>query len=363
MRRRTCIILAFAVLACLSACSGSRESESTGIAVEFTASPVSGSLPLTVQFTDQSTAEGITAWSWSFGDGGASTQQNPSHTYSTAGSFDVTLAVTNAKGTETLTKTAFINVTDGGGGTDTFTFVPSEITVAPGERIDFVLEKGVSPYQVGYVDAADIESYSDLSQMEGQVNTETGVGYYVAGPNDNCTDRLAAMDANGEVCYLTITVSSSGGEPPPPPPGPGRLPGSPTAGEEAVFDMVNQERQNVGRSPLSWCEGLYNCAKAHSCDMCDRDFFSHVNPEGEGPSDRGRLGHAGSYTFQSIVPSPYAWIGENIAYGYTDPAAIMNMWMNSTGHRNNILNPDYTHIGVGHCTGCGRHWTQTFGTR
>jgi len=134
--------------------------------------------------------------------------------------------------------------------------------------------------------------------------------------------------------------------------------------EQDVFDMVNDERASAGASALAWCDGLHACAKAHSNDMCDRGFFAHTNPDGEDPSARGRLGHAGTYTFQSIVSSPYSWgIAENIAMGQTSPAQVMTGWMNSPGHRANILNSSYTHIGVGLCDGCGRHWTQNFGTR
>jgi uncharacterized repeat protein (TIGR02543 family) len=76
---------------------------------EFTASPTSGAVPLTVNFTDLSV--GATSWSWNFGDTGTSTQQNPTHTYTTAGTFTVTLTVTNASGSDTETKANYINVT------------------------------------------------------------------------------------------------------------------------------------------------------------------------------------------------------------------------------------------------------------
>jgi uncharacterized protein YkwD len=135
------------------------------------------------------------------------------------------------------------------------------------------------------------------------------------------------------------------------------------ADEQAVFEIVNDERATAGVGPLEWCDGLYACAKAHSNDMCDHGFFAHTNPDGENPSDRGRLGHAGSYTFTPIVSNPYGGINENIAYGFSTPAAVMNAWMSSSGHRANILNSRSTHIGVGVCDQCGTHWTQNFGNR
>ena len=143
---------------------------------------------------------------------------------------------------------------------------------------------------------------------------------------------------------------------------PGGDPANAEQAESDVFDMVNEERTAAGVNPLSWSDALYELAKAHSNDMCDRGFFSHVNPEGEDPSGRGRAGHAGTYTFNPCVPDPFFGVGENIAMGQTSAQQVMDGWMNSPGHRANILNGSYTHIGVGLCSGCGTHWTQCFGT-
>jgi len=144
---------------------------------------------------------------------------------------------------------------------------------------------------------------------------------------------------------------------------PGSDPGSSTGEEQKVFELVNDEREAAGVNPLEWCNGLYELAKAHSNDMCDRGFFNHINPDGEDPMDRARLGHAGSYTFTPIVPDPYTRIAENIAQSFSTAEQVMQAWMRSPGHRAQILNGANTHIGVGQCAGCGRHWTQNFGTR
>jgi len=77
----------------------------------FVGSPTSGNRPLVVQFTDQSTGS-ITSWSWSFGDGGTSTLQSPSHTYNSAGYFTVSLTVTGTGGSDTMTRTNYIHVTE-----------------------------------------------------------------------------------------------------------------------------------------------------------------------------------------------------------------------------------------------------------
>ncbi len=144
---------------------------------------------------------------------------------------------------------------------------------------------------------------------------------------------------------------------------PGSNPGDASAEEQKVFELVNEEREKAGLGAVQWCDGIAACARAHSNDMCDRNYFSHTNPEGEGPSDRGRAGHAGSYTFDPIVPSPYQYLAENIAMGQSSAEQAMHDWMNSSGHRNNILTGSHTHVGIGRCEGCGRHWTQIFSRR
>nr|MEE4266491.1 S8 family serine peptidase [Candidatus Krumholzibacteria bacterium] len=85
---------------------------------DFSGTPVSGDFPLAVQFTDLS-ANGPTSWSWTFGDGGTSTVQNPGHTYTAAGTYTVSLAVSNVYGSDTETKTGYITVTEPSTGGDT----------------------------------------------------------------------------------------------------------------------------------------------------------------------------------------------------------------------------------------------------
>jgi len=86
----------------------------------FVGSPTSGTFPLSVSFSDQS-AGVPTSWNWTFGDGATSTAQNPSHTYTVAGTFSVSLTATNAQGSDAITKNAYITVTDPG---DTYASLP-----------------------------------------------------------------------------------------------------------------------------------------------------------------------------------------------------------------------------------------------
>ncbi|MEU6146753.1 CAP domain-containing protein [Streptomyces sp. NPDC047081] len=120
-----------------------------------------------------------------------------------------------------------------------------------------------------------------------------------------------------------------------------------------VVDFTNRERARAaGLPPLAVDPLLTTAAQAHSADMVARAFYSHTSPEGSQPWDRAAA--AGS-TRRSI--------GENIACGQRSPAEVVEGWMNSPGHRANILKPDFTHIGIGFAGGgqAGTYWTQLFG--
>jgi PKD repeat protein len=103
----------------------------------FSGSPTSGVIPLTVAFTDTST-NSPTSWSWNFGDGGTSTARNPSHTYTVAGTYTVTLQVANAGGTNTLTRTNYITATP----------PPPDFTVSASPAKQTVHQGGSTSYQV-----------------------------------------------------------------------------------------------------------------------------------------------------------------------------------------------------------------------
>nr|WP_276514143.1 CAP domain-containing protein [Actinomadura citrea] len=117
--------------------------------------------------------------------------------------------------------------------------------------------------------------------------------------------------------------------------------------------MTNAERAKNGCGALTVDSRLQAAAQGHSDDMVARDFFDHTDPSGKNPGDR-------------ITAAGYRWstYGENIAYGQRTPAAVMSAWMNSSGHRANILNCRFKNIGVGVTLKSGTpYWTQNFGTR
>jgi uncharacterized protein YkwD len=126
--------------------------------------------------------------------------------------------------------------------------------------------------------------------------------------------------------------------------------------ETEVLELVNQMRLAENLHPLAWDSQLHEAAFGHSEDMAANDYFSHTSLDGRTPFDRIR--DAG-YLFNAA--------GENIAAGYSTPQAVVNGWMNSTGHRQNILSSTYCDLGVGyayHASGVYHHyWTQNFGRR
>lgn len=106
--------------------------------------------------------------------------------------------------------------------------------------------------------------------------------------------------------------------------------------ELQIFELTNVIRSLYNKSSLSWEEEVSNVAFAHSKDMADNDYFSHDSLSGEGLSDR--LAH------QNIT---YRLAGENIAANYPDALATVVGWLNSPGHRESLLNNEFTHLGVG----------------
>ncbi|TYR79188.1 hypothetical protein FZC66_16365 [Priestia megaterium] len=119
--------------------------------------------------------------------------------------------------------------------------------------------------------------------------------------------------------------------------------------EQQVAELVNQERQKQGLKPLTLDKELSDVARTKSKDMMDKGYFDHNSPTYGSPFD-----------MMKQFGIKYTAAGENIAKGQKTPEEVMNGWMNSDGHRKNILNPNFTHIGVGFVEGDSTYWTQMF---
>ncbi len=121
--------------------------------------------------------------------------------------------------------------------------------------------------------------------------------------------------------------------------------------EKEVIRLVNEERAKAGLGALRENVALSNVARTKSNDMKDKGYFSHTSPTYGSP-----------FEMMKSFGISYSYAGENIAMGQRTPAEVMKGWMNSEGHRNNILNSNFTEIGVGYAVDQnGRaYWTQMF---
>ncbi|MGD3108089.1 CAP domain-containing protein [Streptomyces sp. YGL11-2] len=129
-----------------------------------------------------------------------------------------------------------------------------------------------------------------------------------------------------------------------------KAPETGTSAAAQVLSLVNQQRATAGCSPVADSSQLDGLAQHFSEDMAQRGFFGHTDPDGHTPWDRARV--------LGITDLG----GENIARGQADARAVMDTWMNSPGHRANILNCEYRTLGVGaHFGPGGPWWTQEFG--
>ncbi|UQZ82942.1 Cysteine-rich secretory protein family protein [Paenibacillus konkukensis] len=113
-----------------------------------------------------------------------------------------------------------------------------------------------------------------------------------------------------------------------------------------VINLVNQERAKAGLSALTEDSSLSNMALVKAKDMYTNNYFDHNSPTYGSPFD-----------MMKQFGISYSYAGENIAKGQRDPQEVMNSWMNSQGHRENILSPNYTKIGVAYYNG---EWVQEF---
>ncbi len=121
-----------------------------------------------------------------------------------------------------------------------------------------------------------------------------------------------------------------------------------SAYEMEVLRLVNAERAKQGLSALTYSKELSDGAREKSLDMKQKGYFSHTSPTYGSPFDQMK---ARGITYRSA--------GENIAMGYATPEAVVNAWMNSEGHRANILSSKYTQIGIGYVKE-GHYCTQWF---
>ncbi|MFG2338676.1 CAP domain-containing protein [Streptomyces yangpuensis] len=146
-----------------------------------------------------------------------------------------------------------------------------------------------------------------------------------------------------------VTKKPQAPQPPKTSPAPAPAPAA-SGSVAAVLALVNQERAAAGCPAVTLNAKLTKAAQDHSADMAANSNMSHTGSDGSDPGTR-------------ITRAGYAWrtYGENVAYGYSTPEKVMEGWMNSPGHRENILNCSFKEIGIG-LAQPNHYWTQDFGT-
>jgi PKD repeat protein len=165
----------------------------------FVAATTTGNAPLSVQFIDSST-NAPTAWAWSFGDSGTSTEQNPSHTYTSAGAYTVTLTATNADGSNTISKTGYITV--------------SETIAAPVASFGSSANTGTSPLTIQFTDSSAntptswVWSFGDggTSTVQHPSHIYTTAGSYTV---TLTATNAGGSNTNSQAGYITVTSAAT----------------------------------------------------------------------------------------------------------------------------------------------------------
>jgi PKD repeat protein len=168
----------------------------------FTGSPTNGIVPLTVGFTDTSTGGQPTSWAWTFGDGGTSTAQNPSHIYTAAGTYSVTLTATNTVGSNSITKTNYITVTP----------PPPDFTISVSPAKQTVHQGGSTSYTVAITPSNGFTGQVTLS-VSGLPSGASAT--FSVNPVNGSTTSSSTLNisttSNTQRGGRTLTITASGG--------------------------------------------------------------------------------------------------------------------------------------------------------
>ena len=179
-----------------------------------------------------------------------------------------------------------------------------------------------------------------------------GGGHGSARPTPSARTSPTAAPTPTPSPSATTAAPSASATPPSTAPS-GSATASPVVGTAAdqVLALVNAQRVQHGCAALTASAPLTALAQAFSVEMDVRNFFDHTDPDGKTPWDRAK-----ALGITNLG-------GENIAMGQQTPEDVMTAWMNSPGHRANILNCSYHSLGVGvqFATGAGPWWTEDFG--
>ncbi|MFE4450179.1 sigma-70 family RNA polymerase sigma factor [Streptomyces sp. NPDC056796] len=231
-------------------------------------------------------------------------------------------------------------------------------TVAAGLAAVAVLGGGGTAVHL-YADDPDEEPATAVAPLTGPSASESAAAPPSPSPSTPSASPSSVPPSPSATKSPSASPSRSATATPAKPPkprapssGPAATPKATTAPSvaEEVIALVNTERAKEGCGSVSGNALLAKAASDHSADMVARDYFSHTSPDGTDPGAR-------------ITAAGYRWstYGENIAKGQQTAESVMDSWMNSEGHRANILNCAFKEIGIGREDSSGGPvWTQNF---
>ncbi len=311
-----------------------------------------------VTFTDHSSGS-VTKWAWDFGDGSASTEQNPSHTYDDNGSYDVSLVVTDADG-RTDSQKIGIDVKNAAPevSADDVTVETEDDPIAldvrvadPGHRDGEALQLAAAwdssdpglPTPITTTIAAGATQEFDLGTL----------------PFGTYQLRLTVTDKDGGTATTVVQVSVGQSATVEPDdtidtePAPGCDFGITLGTQEAdTIDLLNTYRAASHLPPVYASPTLTQAAQAHAQWMVDNGLLSHIGANGSTPQDRAL---AAGYPRENAV-------GENLAFTGPKPLDAIFGWRNSPTHNTNMLRPFWRAIGVARIvTADGTYWVHVFG--
>jgi uncharacterized protein YkwD/plastocyanin len=312
---------------------------------DFDHTPVSVKEGRVVRFFDRSTdpENNVNRWAWNFGDGGTSTARDPHHFFfdnNAAGSpYNVTLTVTDSENASSAPVTKPVVVEN----------LPpeAELDDAAGQ-VDQPITMRLKIWDPSRVDAQELDFdlkrngaiiYSQVNKTAGSWIVTFPANYFTAGTHPlelELRDKDGASDtASG---FVTATAEPP---PPPPPPPPPVFTCDPTVSldseEKAFLEAVNAYRAENELDPVAASPTLTKAADKHTDDMVANDFFEHNSPtDGSTPFGRAQAkGYPGSS------------VGENLALDFLTGRDVLLGWKSSTtGHNENMLNPDWKAVGI-----------------
>lgn len=211
------------------------------------------------------------------------------------------------------------------------------IAIADGKVVGWYTDATDFSYQ-GLTTSSKVSSINSVFGKSASLNRTISVSdsgnkitFFMDSIGDGTIDGISVFDGNVSKGSTTNTVLK--------------------AWEKEILDLTNSFRVRNGLSALSWSDAAATSARLHSEDMAKNNYFSHTGRNGSTPGDRMKA--------QGIS---YRSNGENIIGGYGNALFSSNGWMNSSGHRSNMLNKSFTYLGVGYALGgsYGNYATQNF---